>query len=215
MIWKEGRTGDKGDQSGEDDCQQQFAVNNTLAAPFKSLVHFCKCGRHDLIACVGWCCTTILTFALRRQQGEADHTSVTTRDQTRFRAPPREYWCDDEWFPRSRREKRLQPRRRCYWCSSHGVQWVVQLWLRQRLQPLPGSFSRASSCYIFITIMVQVASRRWPYPQHLRNRRRCVEVRRSSTPDVPAVPLWNSMDTISFIFKQWWLSIQVWTTRSY
>ena len=80
---------------------------------------------------------------------------------------------------------------------------------------LPGYFSRASSCYIFITIMVQVASRMWPYPQHLRNRRRCVEEWRSSTPDVPAVPLWNSMETLSFIFKQWWLSIQVRTNRSY
>ena len=88
MIWKERRTGGKGNQSGEDDCQQQFAVNNTLAAPFKSLVHFCKCARRDLIAYVGWFCTKRLTFALRRQQGEADHTSVTTRDQTRFRAPP-------------------------------------------------------------------------------------------------------------------------------
>ena len=66
MIWKEGRTGDNRDQSGEDDCQQQFGVNHTLAAPFKSLVHFCKFGRHDHTACVGWCCTTRLTFALRR-----------------------------------------------------------------------------------------------------------------------------------------------------
>ena len=88
MIWKEGRTGDKGDQPGEDDCQQQFAVKNTPAAPFQSLVHFCKCGRHDHTAYVGWFCNTRLTFALRRQQGEADHTSITTRDQTRFRAPP-------------------------------------------------------------------------------------------------------------------------------
>ena len=77
-----------------------------------------------------------------------------------------------------------------------------------------GLFSRASSCYIFITIMAQVGSRRWLSPQHLRNRRRCVEEWRSSTPDVPAVPLWNSVDILSFIFKQWWLSIQVRTIRS-
>ena len=164
-------------------------------------MHFCNCGRHDHTAYVGWFCTTRLTSALRRQQGGADHTSITTRDQTRWEHRPVNTDAMTNGF--------LGADEKSHAADAIGAPLIMVCseWCNydsdQRLQPLPGSFSRASSCYIFITIMVQVASRRWPYAQHLRNRRRCVEEWRSSTPqepDVPAVPLWNS--PLCFIFKQ-------------
>ena len=178
-------------------------------------MHFCKCGRHDHTAYVGWFRTTRFTSVLRRQLVKADHTSITTRTRPGEGKAP---WILMPWRMVSSEQTRKAASATppmllvlLSWCAVSGAT-MTQI---NACNQLPGSFSRASSCYIFITIMVQVASRIWPYPQHLRNRRRCVEEWRSSTPDVPAVPLWNSMDTLSFIFKQWWLSIEVRTNRSY